>query len=409
MNYKEYRLENNLRIVAIQKDTMFTSLRIGIRVGSSYEEEDLSGISHFLEHMIFQGTKNIYADEIMDKLSMFGGDFNGYTSKEGTSYVFDVLKEDTEGILALTSDLLMNAELRNEDVERERNIIISELRLDEDNPYEFGYYNALKLAFTHKDLVRPDGGYIDNVRGITREQLYEFYKTYYVPENTTITIVSNHSHEEMKSLVEKYFGLWQNTNRIRKELNIKDINVPGEFVYENQHTEQENLYIIYSSVGLTKKEQCLLGIMSKRLGGGMSSLMAKKLRGELGITYEFDAFLNKFGDTTAMICSTTVSEENIDIAKNSIFECIESLKGNAAYGLGLDMIKKELKLKFASSSETSNSVSTMVCEHLLDSDDIEEIYAERESMENATEEELISLANKFFKNPTVVKSKSRRS
>lgn len=409
MDFRESLLENGLKVVTVKKETKFASFKAAIKVGSIDEKTNQEGISHFVEHMMFNKTKNRNKEELLNDLASYGGDYNAYTYKDRTIYMFDTLKEDLEKIVEVISDMLLNSCIDSDDVERERSIISSEIGIYEENVEEFGCDTALSIAFKDSPISSVEIGSRETVFSFSREQIENFYKTYYVPENTYITIVSSFEHDYVIDIINKFFGVWKNTNLPRnKRTGISNIN-SGKFSYELNDTDQRNVHMFFAAQDLTEEEFLYLDIAMRRLGSGMSSLFWKKLRSEMALTYDFFTRLYEYANTSIAECYTVVSEENVNKALLAMEECIDDLLNGSTSENSILSTRKEFLFDLISDEEVPGRLSNFIVMEMLYNRDINSLSRKIDIIKNAKIEYVLEVAKKYMKNPCIVVSKDINS
>lgn len=205
----EITLVNGIKLITIKRDTQISSVHVGVNIGALYEREEERGIAHFIEHMLFKGTKNRDNETLNNELENLGGEYNAYTDYNCTVFSSTTLSEEVENSIKLLADLVSNSIFPKEQIEKERGVIVAEIKSVKDDLEELSFEEVNKAAFTNSPLKCDVIGKEKYIRKMTREALVTFYNTYYVPNNCYITIVSNHEHEYIKSLIEKYFGHWK--------------------------------------------------------------------------------------------------------------------------------------------------------------------------------------------------------
>lgn len=407
MDIRENRLNNGLNIITIKKDTRFASIRIGVKVGSMDEKVGQEGISHFVEHLIFQQTRNRTNKMLLKDLALYGGDYNGMTYKDKTIYMYDVLSEDLDKALEISSDMITNSLMDISDIERERTVIISELNLYSQELPECSRDSAFGYAFPNKGLSIPEGGYVDSVVNITEENIKNHYKTYYVPENAGIVIVSPYEHEYVLGLINKHFSSWENSNLPRNERIETIVTKNIEINHKMENKTQEVVYYIFSAQNLNEKESVLLDLAVGRLGFGMSCLLWKRLRSELGIAYDTRAYLTQYGNTSVIECYGVVASDDFELAKRAIKDSLNDLSNIRVLEEGLINTKKEYIYENLSLMESNSRLSEYYISEILNNEDISSIKNRLNIIENATATDVLDVINKYMVNPCIVYSKDK--
>ena len=176
---KKHKLKNGLEIITIKKDTQISSINIGIKVGALNESISEKGISHYIEHMLFKGTKNRTFQKLNDDLEALGGEYNAYTDFSQTVYSISCLEEELKNGIEILSDMLLNSTFPSEEIEKERGVILAEIRSSKDSVEDFSFKKINEVAFKKSALRYDVAGPDENVKGFTREELINYYNKYY--------------------------------------------------------------------------------------------------------------------------------------------------------------------------------------------------------------------------------------
>ena len=182
------------------------SLGIWIKNGSINEDKHNNGISHFIEHLLFKGTKNRTAKEIAETIDNIGGQLNAFTTKEYTCFYAKVLNTYERLAIDLLSDMLKNSLFNEEDILKEKKVIYEEIKMYQDSPEDIAYDLLAKTMFEGTSLELPILGTIDSLESIDREDIIDYFKKNYIPENIVVSIVGNINENETLKLLEAYFG-----------------------------------------------------------------------------------------------------------------------------------------------------------------------------------------------------------
>lgn len=202
-------LPNGLKVITIKKDTRLASINIGVNIGSLYEDEKELGMSHFVEHMLFKGTKNRSNEQLNRELEFLGGDYNAYTDYISTVYSITCLDEEFEKGIELLSDMILNSSFDEKEMKKEKGVVLSEIKSDKDDIEDLSISRTHEYAFDKSALRNSIAGTEEHVKGFKRKQVYDFYKKYYTPDNCVIVTVSAFSHEQMQKIITDLFGKWE--------------------------------------------------------------------------------------------------------------------------------------------------------------------------------------------------------
>lgn len=399
---RTFNLKNGIKLVSIKKDTQLASIHIGVKIGSIYENKEEKGISHFVEHMLFKGTKNRSNEELNEALEQRAGEYNAYTDYNCTVYSISALNEELEASVELLSDMLQNSVFSKEEMDKERGVILAEIRTSKDDVEEYSFNKALEIAFKNSSIKIDTIGKSSTVKKFTKEQLLNYYKTYYVPNNTFISIVSPNEHDDMFMLVEKYFNNWEAAQFERGKV-ISENNLPNKKISYKKHIEQSTIIYLYTFHNLTKREELALRILNYKLGESANSLLFRKLREEKGLAYDVYSELDTTNSVKMLMIYTAVNEEDV----NESIEIIESILRDIMNEKiifderNIALMRKVIKTALAGTLEDSTELSNYILHQIVDEEDIYEFIEDMKRMENINNIDIYNIARKVLKNPTV--------
>ena len=211
-------LPNGIKLITIKRDTYIAAFHAGIKIGAIYESVQEKGISHFIEHMLFNGTKSRDNKKLNNDLEVLGGEYNAYTDNNSTVYSITSLREELEKSMEIISDMFINSIFPDEQIEKEREVILSEIKSSKDDIEDYSFDRINKIAFKKSSLRYNVTGNEKDISKFKREDLVGFYSKYYVPNNCHISVVSSYEHEKVYQLIHKYFNKWRS-----KEVKHNDI------------------------------------------------------------------------------------------------------------------------------------------------------------------------------------------
>lgn len=214
----KYTLENGINLITIKKDTQLASINLGVKIGSIYEKKENRGIAHFVEHMLFKGTKNRNNEKLNEELEARAGEYNAYTDYTSTVYSITALREEFIKSLELISDMVKNSNFPQEELEKERGVILAEIRTSKDDIEDYSYRKTMECAFKESPIRINTIGTDESVKSFNRENLLKFYKSYYVPNNVYITVVSSMEHDYVFQLVKECFSNWDSKKVIMEDI-----------------------------------------------------------------------------------------------------------------------------------------------------------------------------------------------
>lgn len=279
--------KNGLKI-ACEKMKDVETVSIGVFVGTGSRNEDVSnnGISHFLEHMAFKGTKTRNAKEIAEQFENIGGRINAYTSREKTVYYVKVLKKDAEFAVEFLADILQNSTFDKTELERERGVILQEIAMTNDTPDDIVFDYFQEAAYPNQAIGRSILGPVDNVKKFDRQNFLSYISSQYNYGNMALVAAGNISEKDLFKWGEKYFD-----NLGKKKLKKPEkANYQGGKFLKEKKLEQINLVMGFKGVSYLDKNYYKAQILASILGGGMSSRLFQEVREKRGLAYSVYAF-----------------------------------------------------------------------------------------------------------------------
>ncbi|WP_346866757.1 MULTISPECIES: pitrilysin family protein [unclassified Clostridium] len=398
----ETYLENGLRLITIKKETQIASLNIGVMVGAVCEEKQERGISHFIEHMLFKGTVNRDNEKLNSDLENLGGEYNAYTDYMSTVFNTTTLNEELDVSLELISDLLQHPTFLEEHIEKERGVILAELRSGKDDVEDLSFQKINDMAFTHSPLKIDVIGKEEIVKSISREDLIRYYNNHYVSNNTVITVVSSYEHEYVIELVKKYFSQWK-----RKEVNKPILNFEKNKdkikITHRDNMEQSTIIYLYTFNDLTKKEELALRILNHKFGESSNSILFRELREDRGLAYDIYTSLDLTNNLKTLYIYAAVAPEDVDATIETINNCIEKIKEEIIVfdGNTINLMKKVFKTAIASTLEDSTDLGNYVVHQAMEEDNLYQFNEDMDNLNYIVAQDLYEVAKKVLNKPTI--------
>lgn len=399
---KRNYLNNGLEILTIKKDTLIASINVGVKVGANYENINEKGISHFIEHMLFKGTENRSNEELNEELESLGGEYNAYTDYDSTVYTISCLSEELKNGINLLGDMIVSSNFLIEELEKERGVILAEIRTSKDDIEDLSFKKVNDIAFEKSPLKYDVTGIENIVSKLSRKEIYNFYKKYYIPQNSLITIVSPFEHEEVIKILQESFGNWEMGEEIKEEIIIEENSNKKEISYKND-IEQNTIIYLYTFYDLKKEEELPLRILNHRLGESSNSLLFREIRENRGLAYDIYTHLDITKTVKTLYLYTAVAKEDIEETIQAIEETIEDvIKGKIVFGeKDLDVMKKVHKTAVISTLEDSAELCNYILHQELENDDIFEFVKDMEELNFLNVDKINNVAKKVLKKPTV--------
>jgi predicted Zn-dependent peptidase len=352
--YNLFRLNNGLRVV-VEKIDYVNSVSVGLWVenGSRNESAENSGISHFIEHMFFKGTTNRTAKQIAEAIEDVGGQINAFTGKEATCFYVKTLDAHLELSLDVLSDMLFNSKFAEEDIEKEKGVVVEEINMSEDSPEDVLSDLHSKAIWGEDSISLPILGTVETVKGFTREKLKEFVISYYIPENSVISICGKFDMDTVGKTCEKYFGKWDSENK--KVTNYTSPHIMHSNLYKNKNIEQLHISLGMQGIPIGNDELYSLLLLNNILGGGVSSLLFQKVREEYGLCYSIYSYISSFNNT-GVVCIYTGLNPNY--AKEAISLIRSEIDNFSKFGIGEEKLlraKEQIKGSYILGLESTSS------------------------------------------------------
>lgn len=294
-------LKSGLRIVTENiPGVRSAAVGVFVGVGSRDERATLNGASHFLEHLLFKGTPERSALEISSLLDGVGGEFNAYTSREYTCYHARVLDEDLPMAVDVLGDMMTSSRITLEDVEAEREVILDEIAMHDDDPDDLAHNLFAEAVWAGTSFARPVAGTAKSITLMSREQIHRYYRSRYRPEAMTIAVAGNIDHADVVQMVRRAFRRSDFLSQETKPLPPRISERPRPFRINDVHQNRafEQVSVILGMQGLTRSDprRYTLGIMSAALGGGSSARLFQEVRERRGLAYSVYSFASRYSD-----------------------------------------------------------------------------------------------------------------
>ncbi len=319
-------LPSGLRIVTEEVSTS-RSAAVGIwaNVGSRDEGKTVAGASHFLEHLLFKGTKTRTALEISSSIEAVGGEMNAFTGQEYTCFYARVIDTDLPLAVDVVTDLITSSTFTAEDVDSERKVVLSEIAVRDDDPSDYIHELYLDTYYGDSPVGRSILGTVDSINKMPRNSIYNYYKKHYQPENLVVSVAGNIKHKKVVKMVEEalakdgFLDVPNNKHEVRAATPIKSPGL-GEVGIIDRKTEQA--HILYGFPGLARSDdrRFALSVLSSAIGGGMASRLFQEIREKRGLAYTTYAYPQQFAGTGTLAfyagCRTEKAEEVIKLMRD---------------------------------------------------------------------------------------------
>ena len=328
---KKVVLDNGLTILFEQKKGNAVVIEIMVKVGSNYEKVDERGISHFIEHMLFEGTKKRPTNLLIsNEIEKIGGEFNAYTTNERTCFYVKVLKKHFTTAIDVLADILQNSLFKKEDVIKERNIVVKEIDLVNDEPRYYQWDLLQRTIFEKHPTKYPVYGSKKVIKGLTREKVLDYFNRYYIPNNMIISVVGdvNNWQKEIKNRF---------VSKRKTKLSSKKISEPTQRK-NKEKKEKRKIASTYSVMGFktvprSHKDSYTLDIINGVLGRGQSGKMFTEIRAKKGLAYDVGTQHLADIDFGYFAIYATIDKKNLQLVKKTVLSELNKLKTLSAKDL----------------------------------------------------------------------------
>lgn len=300
MTVRKTVLPSGLRIVTEEiPGVRSAAYGIWVNVGSRDETLKVAGASHFLEHLLFKGTKTRSALDISSSIESVGGEMNAFTSKEYTCFYARVIDTDLPMAIDVISDLITSSVGRAEDVEAERKVVLEEISMRDDDPSDLVHELFSETFYGDTTLGRPILGTTESIKSLSRNTIFNYYKKKYLPQDIVIAVAGNLKHQKVVDQVIKAMSKDEFLAVPNKDFNLRS-NAPASRAQKhnvglmNRKTEQAHIFLGMPGVDRNDKRRFAMGVLSAALGGGMSSRLFQEIREKRGLAYSVYSYAQQF-------------------------------------------------------------------------------------------------------------------
>jgi predicted Zn-dependent peptidase len=393
-------MPNGLTLITEEmKHIRSISIGIWVKTGSRDEDREWNGISHFVEHMVFKGTQHRSAEEIARQVDSIGGNIDAFTAKECISFSMKVLDEHLPVALDVLSDLVLNPVFDDQDIKRERGVILEEIKMDEDNPDYLVHEIFTQNFWKDHPLGRPILGTRDTVKRFERPPVYDFYNQRFIPGNVIITAAGNLNHERFVELVTRHFEKMKPATNGFHSAPPKII--PKIVLRNKKSLEQVQICVGVPSYPITHEKRHSSYILNTLLGGGMSSRLFQNIRERQGLAYAIYSDLNPYRDTGCLSIYAGTSRESAVKVVQCVVSEFQKLKSELVSAEELQRAKDQLKGSLMLSLESSTARMSNLARQEMYFDRFYGLDELIEKIEAVTADELKDLANYFFKTENI--------
>lgn len=349
---KKYTCQNGVRIVLEQIPTV-RSVAIGVWIGtgSRNENPENNGISHFLEHMFFKGTKTRSAREIAESFDSIGGQVNAFTSKEYTCYYAKVLDNHAQYALEVLADMFFNSTFDSEELNKEKNVVNEEIKMYEDTPDDIVHDLLSQAVYGDHPLGYPILGTEETLQSFTGEKLEQYMHDTYRPENVVISIAGN-VPESFINNAEKFFGSYEAS---KEKMEYEKPAFHSTQASRKKETEQAHLCLGFEGLQIGHSDVYSLIVLNNVLGGSMSSRLFQEVREQRGLAYSVFSYHSAYRDSGMVTIYGGTGANQLGVLYETIQDTLAKLRAEGITEKELNNSKEQLKGSLMLSLESTNS------------------------------------------------------
>lgn len=393
-NCQHQKLSNGIRLVT-EHIPYVSSVAIGvwINTGSQWENTENNGVSHLIEHLLFQGTKNRSAKEIAETIDSVGGQLNAFTSKEHTCFYIRILDKYLPLALEVLADMVRNPLFAEADIEKEKRVVIEEIKMYEDSPDELVHDYFAGCLWPSHPLGRPIAGKAEGIAKMTRQDILNYYNSHYGNQNIVISVAGNIVDCDLVQEILKNFGQEKMTSLQFPHLSWQPLE---HFYVRSKKNEQVHLCLGTRAFKRTEeKERYALTVLENILGGGVSSRLFQKVREERGLVYTIYDYFTAYEHTGAFCVYAGTSPDNVVEVVDLIVRELRDVRENGVTEEELGRTKEQMKGSLVLGLESTNSRMSRLAKCELYYGKIIDLATVMEKIDAVSMEDILSAAEIF--------------
>ncbi|MBI2356371.1 MAG: insulinase family protein [Candidatus Doudnabacteria bacterium] len=395
-------LKNGLTLLAVPIESASSiTMSIFVKAGSRYEEKRLNGISHFLEHLHFKGTKKYpTAKKLSEVIDSIGGEFNANTGKEHTQYYIRAAYEHGPLVFSVLTEMLQNPLFDEKEINREKGVIIEEINMYKDNPQIHVESLFEQTVWPETALGRDIAGEADVIRSISRKDILEYREKFYQPGNIIIAIAGHFDEKQMEDMAERSWG-HAASKKTMPFLPVNGKQTSPRIAVQNKVTEQAHMIVGFRAYSYRSRLNYPLRILSTVLGGGMSSRLFIRIRERMGLAYYVSTSFNNYLDTGNFMVQAGLKVSSARQAMEVILDELRKIKEQGISSRELKKAKEYMKGKIALAMEDPHDKLEWYLGQEAFIGKIKTIKQAFEELDDVTADDVAAVAGNVIKNETL--------
>jgi len=403
MEHKGFEFEvhtypSGLRLVTVPMPSAKTAtVSVQVAAGSTYESKRTNGVAHFLEHMMFKGTKKRPGPlDISRELDRLGADYNAYTTKEWTGYYARVASGKLDVAMDVVTDIFLNAVLPQEGMDRERGPIIEEIRMREDNHQENLGYLSEEQLWGDQPIGWEIAGSVENIEKMKRQDLLDYFDSHYIGANTVVAIAGDIDPMYVKEKIGQYLGGMREGEQSQRP-ETHEAQTEPQLLVHPKDVEQAYMQLSVRGFDLHDDRRYPLGLLTAILGGGLSSRLFNEVREKRGLAYYIYAHNTLYSDAGYFEVGVGANRDKADEALKIILNELAKVRDDGVTEDELGRVKDRVEGSMALALENSKAVASSYSESLLFYGEVKTPEAELEKIKEVTLEQVQKVASDLFK------------
>ena len=393
--YEKTVLDNGITILTERMDNVRSvALGIWVGAGSRDEPDDISGVSHFIEHLMFKGTPDRSAREIAEHFESMGAELNAFTAKESTTYFSRMQDEHLPDAMKVLADMVENSSFAEKDISAERRVVLEEISLHDDSPDELIHDLFGESVFANHPLGKKILGTRETVKNISREQIIDFYKYVYSSQDLVISAAGHLEHKKVVDLVKLYF---EKASKSSFKRTSKNISKHSKLILQKRDTEQAHICLGVPGLSATDKKRFVVSVLDNIVGGGMSARLFWEIREKLGLAYSVYSYHSVHTETGAFCMYAGTSPKNVHKVIDIMLKITGDIKTKTVSDKELNRAKQHIKGQLVLGLEsTSHRMMRLGKSELSQQGTIYSVDELVTKIDSVSKEDIKELASKLF-------------
>jgi predicted Zn-dependent peptidase len=351
--YRKDTLSNGIRVVSeTLPKSRSVSIGVWVKVGSRHEPQEIGGISHFIEHMFFKGTEKRTAKDIAIEMDSLGGEMNAFTSQETTTYYAKVVDEHLPVAIDILSDILLGSRFEPLEMEKERKVILEEIKGVEDTPDDYIHELFTSTVWPDNPLGRPILGTKETIKALKHQDIISYIDRYYSPKEIVISVAGNFEHARLIELLDASFGKLLRTGDPKKEMTPAFTHA---VTVRKKQLEQVQVCIGCRGFNYTHEDRYVISALNTVLGNSMSSRLFQEVREQSALAYSIYSYVTSYRDTGLLTVYAGTDPSNALEVVRLVTREFKKIKGEGITAAEEARVKNQIKGNLILSLESSNS------------------------------------------------------